>query len=125
MAGNLATKQEYKAGCDFRRFNGEFQQHIVDWGFYINNKNTVASQNSCGCESLIDKNTVKTPLTTLTTASNEAETRMNSGFAGGVYLTSSPTRLSHTSFKNVNDLTSYRLIVLTSLKETQVKILVR
>ena len=33
MAGNLATKQEYKAGCDFRRFNGEFQQHIVGWGF--------------------------------------------------------------------------------------------
>ncbi len=61
MAGNLATKQEYKAGCDFRRFNGEFQQHIVGWGFYLNNKNTVASQNSSGSENLTDQKMVLTP----------------------------------------------------------------
>ena len=83
MAGNLATKQEYKAGCDFRRFNGEFQQHIVGWGFYINNKNTVASQNSSGSENLTDPKMVLTPLTTLTTAPQGAETRMNTAFAGG------------------------------------------
>ena len=80
MAGNLATKQEYKAGCDFRRFNGEFQQHIVGWGFYINNKNTVASQNSSGSENLTDPKMVLTPLTTLTTAPQGAETLVLSGF---------------------------------------------
>ena len=83
MAGNLATKQEYKAGCDFRRFNGEFQQHIVGWGFYINNKNTVASQNSSGSENLTDPKMVLTPLTTLTTAPQGAETLVLSGFQGG------------------------------------------
>ncbi len=83
MAGNLATKQEYKAGCDFRRFNGEFQQHIVGWGFYISNKNTVASQNSSGSENLTDPKMVLTPLTTLTTAPQGAETRMNTAFAEG------------------------------------------
>ena len=61
----------------------EEQINTVGWSFYPNNENVVASQNSCGCESLSDKITVITPLTTLTTASNEAETRMNTGFAGG------------------------------------------
>ncbi len=61
----------------------EEQINTVGWSFYPNNENVVASQNSCGCESLTDKNTAITPLTTLTTATNEAETRMNSAFAGG------------------------------------------
>ena len=67
MAANLATKQKHKVG----------------WGFYLNNKNTVASQNSSGSESLYSEKTALTPLSTLTTATNEAETRMNSAFAGG------------------------------------------
>ena len=66
MAGKLAEEQKHTVGC----------------AYLPNNKNIV-QQNSCGCESLTDKNTAITPLTTLTTASNEAETRMNSAFAGG------------------------------------------
>ena len=64
MAGNLATKQEYNVG----------------WGFHLNNKNTVASQNSSGSENLTDQKMVLTPLTTLTTASYEAQTLVLSGF---------------------------------------------
>ncbi len=67
MAGKLAEKRIDKVG----------------WGFYLNNENAVALQNSCGCESLTDKNTSITPLSTLTTAPYGAETRMNSAFAGG------------------------------------------
>ena len=67
MAGKLAEEQINNTG----------------WGFYLNNENAVALQNSCDCESLTDKNTAITPLTTLTTATNKAKTRMNSAFAGG------------------------------------------
>ena len=66
MAANCATKEKFTVG----------------WGFYPNNENVVALQNSCGCESLTDKNTAITQLSTLTTASYGAETRMNRGFAG-------------------------------------------
>ena len=66
MSGNCAMKEEFTVG----------------WGFHPNNKNIV-QQNSCGCESLTDKNTAITPLTTLTTASYEAETLVLSGFQGG------------------------------------------
>ncbi len=66
MAANLAIKEEFTVGC----------------GFYPNNKNIV-QQNSCGCESLTDKNTAITPFTTLTTASYEAQTLVLSGFQGG------------------------------------------
>ena len=60
----------------------EEQKHTVDRGFYPNKKN-FATQNSCGCESLTDKNTSITPLSTLTTAPYGAETRMNRVFSGG------------------------------------------
>ena len=83
MAGNLAEEQKYKVG----------------WA-YLHNDGNFAFQNSYVCENLGGEHKA------LTKATNEAVTRMNSAFAGGGYLTSSPTRLSHTSFKNVNDLTS-------------------
>ncbi len=67
MAGKPATKQKHK----------------VWWGFYLNNKNTVASQNSSGSESLYSEKTALTPLSTLTTAPYGAETRMNTVFSGG------------------------------------------
>ena len=67
MAANCATKEKFTVG----------------WGFYPNNENVVALQNSCGCESLTDKNTAITQLSTLTTAPHVDETRMNSAFAGG------------------------------------------
>ena len=67
MAANLATKEEFTVG----------------WGFYLNNKNTVASQNSSGSENLTDKKMVLTPLSTLTTAPYMAETLVLSGFQGG------------------------------------------
>ena len=67
MAANLATKEEF----------------TVCWGFHLNNKNTVASQNSSGSENLTDQKMVLTPLTTLTTASHEAKTLVLSGFQGG------------------------------------------
>ena len=67
MAANLATKEEFTVG----------------WGFYLNNKNTVASQNSSGSENLTNPKMVLTPLTTLTTASYGAETIVLSGFQGG------------------------------------------
>ncbi len=66
MAANWAKKEEFTVGC----------------GFYPNNKNIV-QPNSCGCKSLTDKNTAITPLTTLTTASYEAQTLVLSGFQGG------------------------------------------
>ena len=64
MAANLATKEEFTVG----------------WGFYLNNKNTVASQNSSGSENLTDKKMVLTPLTT---APYGAQTLVLSGFQGG------------------------------------------
>ena len=67
MAANLATKEEFTVG----------------WGFYLNNKNTVASQNSSGSENLTDPKMVLTPLTTLTTAPQGTETLVLSGFQGG------------------------------------------
>ncbi len=67
MAANLATKQKHKVG----------------WGFYLNNKNTVASQNSSGSESLYSEKTALTPLSTLTTAPYGAQTLVLSGFQGG------------------------------------------
>ena len=70
MAANLATKQKHKVG----------------WGFYLNNKNTVASQNSSGSESLYSEKTALTPLSTLTTAPYGAQTLVLSGFQGGGLL---------------------------------------
>ncbi len=67
MAANLAMKEEF----------------TVAWGFYLNNENVVASQNSCGCESLHGEKTALTPLSTLTTVPYRAETLVLSGFAGG------------------------------------------
>ena len=67
MAANLATKEEFTVG----------------WGFHLNNKNTVASQNSSGSENLTDQKMVLTPLTTLTTAPYGAQTLVLSGFQGG------------------------------------------
>ena len=67
MAANLATKEEFTVG----------------WGFHLNNKNTVASQNSIGSENLTDQKMVLTPLTTLTTAPYGAQTLVLSGFQGG------------------------------------------
>ena len=67
MAEKLATKQE----------------NTVGWAYLPNNKNVVALKKSYGSESLHSEKTALTPLSTLTTASNEAETRMNSAFAGG------------------------------------------
>ena len=67
MAANCATKEEFTVG----------------WGFHLNNKNTVASQNSSGSENLTNPKMVLTPLSTLTTAPHEAETCMNTGISGG------------------------------------------
>ena len=67
MAANCATKEEFTVG----------------WGFHLNNKNTVASQNSSGSENLTDQKMVLTPLTTLTTAPYGAQTLVLSGFQGG------------------------------------------
>ena len=64
MAANLAIKQENTVGC----------------AYLHNNKNTVVLQNSSDCENWDCEHIVVTPFTTV---SNEAETRMNSGFAGG------------------------------------------
>ena len=85
MAGNLAEEQINNAGCDFDRYNGEFVQpaHTVGCAYLPNNRKVVALKNSSGRESLYSENTAITPLSTLTTVSNEAETRMNSAFAGG------------------------------------------
>ena len=58
----------------------EEQINTVGWSFYPNNENVVASQNSCGCENWDCEHIVVTPLTT---ALHEAQTRMNSAFAGG------------------------------------------
>ena len=67
MAGILAEEQKHKVGC----------------AYLPNNKNVVASQNSCGCENWDCEHIVVTPLSTLTTAPYGAVTRMNSAFAGG------------------------------------------
>ena len=67
MAEKLATKQE----------------NTVGWAYLHNNKNVVALKKSGGSESLHSEKTALTPLSTLTTATNEAETCMNRGFAGG------------------------------------------
>ena len=64
MAGNLAEEQKYKVG----------------WAYLPNNKKVVVLQNSCDCENLHSEHTLVHPLTT---ATNEAKTRMNSAFAGG------------------------------------------
>ena len=61
----------------------EKQKHTVGLGFYPNNENVVMLQNSCGRANLQSEHKVVTPLSTLTTAPYGAETRMNSGFAGG------------------------------------------
>ena len=82
MAGNLATKQENTVGWDFDRYNDEFVQpaHTVGCAYLPNNENVVVLQNSCDCENLHSEHTLVHPLTT---ATNEAKTRMNRGFAGG------------------------------------------
>ena len=67
MAANWAKKEEFTVG----------------WGFHLNNKNTVASQNSSGSENLTNTKMVLTPLTTLTTAQYVAQTLVLSGFQGG------------------------------------------
>ena len=90
MAVKLAEERINNTGCDFDRYNGEFAQQTVGCAYLPNNENVVVLQNSSGRESLHSENTAITPLTT---ATNEAETRMNRGFAGGGHLTSSPTRL--------------------------------
>ena len=64
MVANLATKEEFTVG----------------WGFPPNKENAVALKKSGGCESLTDKNTAITPLTT---APYGAETLVLSGFQGG------------------------------------------
>ena len=64
MAANCAMKEEFTVG----------------WGFHLNKENVVALKNSDGCESLHGEHTLVHPLTT---ATNEAKTRMNSAFAGG------------------------------------------
>ena len=72
MAANLATKEEFTVG----------------WGFYLNNKNTVASQNSSGSENLTDQKMVLTPLSTLHThhcpvwGSNPCPERLSGGGGG-------------------------------------------
>ena len=67
MAEKLATKQE----------------NTVGWAYLPNSEKVVALKKSGGSESLHSEKTALTPLSTLTTATNEAETRMNSAFAGG------------------------------------------
>ena len=67
MAGKLAEEQKHTVGC----------------AYLPNNRKVVALKNSYGCESLTDKNTAITQLSTLTTAPYGVETRMNRGFAGG------------------------------------------
>ena len=68
MAGNLSEKQINKA---------------VGWAYLPNNRKVVVLQNSCDCENWDCEHIVVTPFTTLTTAPYGAETRMNTGFAGG------------------------------------------
>ena len=67
MAGKLAEEQKHTVGC----------------AYLPNNKKVVALKKSGGSESLHSEKTALTPLSTLTTASYGAETRMNRGFAGG------------------------------------------
>ena len=82
MAGKLAEERINNTGYDFDRYNAEFVQsaHTVGCAYLPNNENVVALQNSSGRESLHSENTA---ITSLTTATNEAVTRMNSAFAGG------------------------------------------
>ncbi len=79
----MNTENTLQCPTDRLRFSG-------DISFYPNNENVVALQNSCGCESLTDKNTAITQLSTLTTVPHVAETRMNSAFAGGGLSNSKP-----------------------------------
>ena len=67
MAGNLAEERIDNTG----------------WAYLHNNKNVVALKKSGGSESLTDKNTAITQLSTLTTVPYRAETLVLSGFAGG------------------------------------------
>ena len=85
MAGKPATKQENTVGWDFDRYNDEFVQpaHTVGCAYLPNSENVVALKKSGGSESLYSEKTALTPLSTLTTATNEAETRMNTVFSGG------------------------------------------
>ena len=82
MAGKPATKQENTVGWDFDRYNDEFVQpaHTVGCAYLPNNENTVVPQNSYVYENLHSEQTI---VTTLTTATNEAKTRMNRAFSGG------------------------------------------
>ena len=85
MAGKLAEEQKHKVGCDFDCYNAEFVQsaYTVGCAYLPNNRKVVALKKSYGSESLYSEKTALTPLSTLTTATNKAETRMNSEFAGG------------------------------------------
>ena len=65
MAGKLAEERINKS---------------VGLGFHPNNEKVVALKKSGGSESLYSENTAITPLAT---APYEAQTRMNSAFAGG------------------------------------------
>ena len=65
---------------------GKLAEERIDntgWVYLHNNKNVVALKKSGGSESLYSEKTALTPLSTLTTATNEAETRMNTVFSGG------------------------------------------
>ena len=88
MAGNLAEEQKYKVG----------------WA-YLHNDGNFAFQKSYGCENLGGEHKA------LTTATNEAETRMNRAFAGGGVSNFKP----HKAFK-AHEVYSYTQ---TSAKEVQ------
>ena len=89
---------------------GKLAEERIDntgWEYLPNNKKVVALKKSGGRESLHSENTAITPLTT---ATNEAETRMNSVFAGGGAQTLSPARLSATLPQNSHYNTSQKLV---------------
>ena len=67
MAGNLAEERIDNTG----------------WAYLPNSEKVVALKKSGGSESLHSEKTALTPLSTLTTAQYEAETRMNTVFSGG------------------------------------------
>ena len=74
---------------------GKLAEERIDntgWAYLHNNKNTVVLQNSSDCENWDCEHIVVTPFTTLTTAPYEAETRMNSAFAGGGGSNSKPSK---------------------------------
>ena len=64
MAGKLTEEQKHTVGC----------------AYLPNNRKVVVLKKSGGSENLHSEHTLVHPLTT---ATNEAKTRMNSGFAGG------------------------------------------